>query len=193
MNIGDVDQTIQPAAVYGPINAAGKAADRFANAVISWRTTQPFISTSQLSQLTATDKNNTASQPFFGNLNQYVNNDGPTAQSDGSYWNDAATEEYFAKLYNLTTVRSRNFRVFVTGQVYIPANGSNPSASSPRPIRSITFFSSPLETRMARSRHKTARSRTQPMCIDIRVTRVSSKTRSATGSNLAMTLRRFLS
>ncbi len=26
-------------------------------------------------------------------------------------WNDAASEEYFAKLFNFATVRSRNFRV----------------------------------------------------------------------------------
>ena len=31
-------------------------------------------------------------------------------------WNDAGREELFAKIFNLATTRSRNFRVFVTGQ-----------------------------------------------------------------------------
>jgi hypothetical protein len=31
-------------------------------------------------------------------------------------WNDSAAEEVFARIFNSSTVRSRNFRVIVTGQ-----------------------------------------------------------------------------
>ncbi|PYL94031.1 MAG: hypothetical protein DMF18_11005, partial [Verrucomicrobia bacterium] len=51
-------------------------------------------------------------QPFFGNPNQY-NGSTQTAPTE---WNDPGREELFAKIYNLATTRSRNFRVFVTGQ-----------------------------------------------------------------------------
>jgi Tfp pilus assembly protein PilX len=121
------DQAIQPAAVYGPQNSI--AADTFADAVINWRQTQPFISASQLAQITATDKSGTANQPFFGNPNQWPAN-GPATQSDGGIWNDGAAEEYFAKIYNFTTVRSRNFRVFVTGQ-YVDPSVNDPSTGKP--------------------------------------------------------------
>ena len=49
---------------------------------------------------------------FFGNPNQYEN----STQTPPTEWNDPGREELFAKIYNLATTRSRNFRVFVTGQ-----------------------------------------------------------------------------
>jgi hypothetical protein len=122
----DVDQAIQPSTVYGPMKTT--VSDSFADAVITARATQPFLTTSQLAQLKATDKNGKLT-PFFGNADQWTNNDGPTVETTDNYptvqttsgsvdWNDAASEEYFGKLFNFATVRSRNFRVFVTGQVY---------------------------------------------------------------------------
>jgi len=36
--------------------------------------------------------------------------------SDNLQWNDQAAEEVFARVYNSSTVRSRNFRVHVVGQ-----------------------------------------------------------------------------
>ncbi|MEY2539816.1 MAG: hypothetical protein QOG67_3556 [Verrucomicrobiota bacterium] len=146
LNKNDVDPLIQGASagsnVYGPTSAGASisAGDAFADAVIARRTKQPFLSTSQLAQITATDKNGNKDQPFFGNPDQWLNGDGPkvettTSSSPGTTppitagtvdWNDAASEQYFAKIFNFTNVRSRNFRVFVTGQVYAPANGAQP-------------------------------------------------------------------
>ena len=80
LNSSDVDQAIKPSTVYGPISSptpSASAADRLADAIINTRKTQPFISTSQLAQLKATDKND-ASSGFFGNANQWLNGDGPT-------------------------------------------------------------------------------------------------------------------
>jgi hypothetical protein len=52
------------------------------------------------------------SQPegFFGNPHQYQ------AQTAPTEWNDGGREELFSKILDLATTRSRNFRVFVTGQ-----------------------------------------------------------------------------
>ena len=92
------DTDILPAGVrYPPYQS--KQADQFADAVIASR---PFLSTSQLSAI----KNSAAS--VFGNWTIW--------SSPVTEWNDASTEEYFAKVLLLSTVHSRNFRVFVAGQ-----------------------------------------------------------------------------
>src|SRR5204863_9811767 len=59
------------------------------------------------------------STPFFGNLAAWSG----TPQTQPGEWNDSGTEEYFAKVFPLATVRSRNFRVFVTGQA-LDKNGN---------------------------------------------------------------------
>jgi hypothetical protein len=119
LNSGDVDQAIQPSTVYGPLNT--KAADIFAGYVIAQRQKNPFISTSQLAALPGGNN-----EPFFGNLDQWpTGGGGPNGGGGPTEWNDAAAEQYFAKLYNFTTVRSRNFRVFITGQ-YVDPNRKDP-------------------------------------------------------------------
>jgi len=105
------DSAIQPSSLqpppngnglYPPSSAANVQADLFADAVINSR---PLLSTAALSAI-----KDSQGQPFFGNPNQYNNQTVPTE------WNDPGREELFAKIYNLATTRSRNFRVFVTGQ-----------------------------------------------------------------------------
>jgi hypothetical protein len=100
------DTAIQPNSLqnnfYPPTVSA--QADKFADAVINSR---PLLSTSALSAI-----RDSQGQPFFGNPNQY---NGST-QTPPTEWNDPGREELFAKIYNLATTRSRNFRVFVTGQ-----------------------------------------------------------------------------
>jgi hypothetical protein len=110
------DAGIQPPSLvsnlYPPTSAAAgsaptasvQQADRFADAVINSR---PLLSTSSLSAI-----RDSQGQPFFGNLNQYQN----STQTPPTEWNDPGREELFQKIYNLATTRSRNFRVFVTGQ-----------------------------------------------------------------------------
>ena len=107
------DSAILPAELQGNLypptgNAAQptnvQQADKFADAVINSR---PLLSTSALSAI-----RDSQGQPFFGNSNQYIG----STQPQPTEWNDAAREELFAKIYNLATTRSRNFRVFVTGQ-----------------------------------------------------------------------------
>jgi hypothetical protein len=88
--------------LYPPTSAANVQADLFTDAVINSR---PLVSTAALSAI-----KDSQGRPFFGNPNQYNNQTVPTE------WNDPGREELFAKIYNLATTRSRNFRVFVTGQ-----------------------------------------------------------------------------
>ena len=73
LNSGDVDQAIQPAAVYGP--QSSKAADLFAQYVIAQRTKQPFLSTSQLAALPGSNN-----EPFFGNADQWGSSGGPKVE-----------------------------------------------------------------------------------------------------------------
>jgi len=103
------DPAIQPSSLttsfYPP--TVSKQADLFADAVINSR---PLLSTSALSTIRVTPPGGSQPEPFFGNPHQYNN------QTQPSEWNDAGREELFAKILNLATTRSRNFRVFVTGQ-----------------------------------------------------------------------------
>jgi hypothetical protein len=103
------DTAIQPASLqnglYPP--TVSSQADLFADAVINSR---PLLSTSALSAIRVTPPNGSQPEPFFGNPDQYNNQTAPTE------WNDIGREELFAKIFNLATTRSRNFRVFVTGQ-----------------------------------------------------------------------------
>jgi hypothetical protein len=100
------DIAVQPASLqnnlYPP--TVSSQADRFADAVINSR---PLLSTAALSAI-----RDSQGQPFFGNPNQYSN----STQTQPTEWNDAGREELFSKILNLATTRSRNFRVFVTGQ-----------------------------------------------------------------------------
>jgi hypothetical protein len=109
------DTGIQPSSLqsnlYPPTSASGTSpstsvqqADRFADAVINSR---PLLSTAALSAI-----RDWQGQPFFGNPNQYQN----STQTPPTEWSDPGREELFTKIYNLATTRSRNFRVFVTGQ-----------------------------------------------------------------------------
>ena len=104
------DPAIQPPGnLYPPTGNAAQPtnvqqADKFADAVINSR---PLLSTAALSAM-----RDSQGRPFFGNPNQYEN----STQTSPTEWNDPGREELFAKIYNLATTRSRNFRVFVTGQ-----------------------------------------------------------------------------
>ncbi|PYM09168.1 MAG: hypothetical protein DMF15_06680 [Verrucomicrobia bacterium] len=103
------DTVIQPTLLqnnlYPP--TVSSQADLFADAVINSR---PLLSTAALSAIRVTPPGGSQPEPFFGNPHQYNNQTAPTE------WNDPGREELFAKIYNLATTRSRNFRIFVTGQ-----------------------------------------------------------------------------
>lgn len=85
--------------------AAQKAADVIADAIIRER---PFSSAAELAAI-----EDGAGEPIFGNRELYT-------KKDRIQWSDAAAEEVFARVYNSSTVRSRNFRVWIVGQALAP-------------------------------------------------------------------------
>jgi hypothetical protein len=102
-------------------------AEAFAQGVMRFRNKYPFYSPSQLAFI-GTDPGwpNTNSWPsgaVFGNKDSiFLNSSAPGNSSGASAtmgvtaWNDQATEEWFAKIFKLSTVYSRNFRVYVIAQ-----------------------------------------------------------------------------
>lgn len=84
-------------------------ADKIADAIINARETTAFVSTSDLAALRGS-----GSKYAFGDKDSIPNG----AQVDRS---DSAAEEIFARVYESTTVRSRNFRVWVVGQTLAPS------------------------------------------------------------------------
>ena len=106
------DPAIQPSSLqtdFGPPFSSSQA-DQFADAVIATRNQTPFLSTSQLAQI-----QDALAKPLFGNANEWN-----SSQTAPQQWTNYAATEYFSRLYDLTSVRSRNFRIFVTGQYVDP-------------------------------------------------------------------------
>lgn len=87
-----------------PPQETSTQADKLVDAIIRAR---PFISPGQVADKTRALSN----KPIFGDPTEQRNWSSTTSE-----WNDAAAEEAFARVYNSGTVRSRNFRVHVTGQ-----------------------------------------------------------------------------
>jgi len=100
--------------------------EAFAQGVMRFRAKYPFYSPSQLAFIgTATNwpnTNNWPSNAVFGNTNSIALSTAPGNTFGGSTrinvneWNDRAAEEWFAKIFKLSTTYSRNFRVYVIAQ-----------------------------------------------------------------------------
>lgn len=96
----------------------GAEADRIADAIISTRKATPFTSPSALAEVR--ESASSVANLVFGNKNLI---------SDGAKVNrsDSAAEEIFARLYEASTVRSRNYRIWVVGQA-VAATTTTPAA-----------------------------------------------------------------
>jgi hypothetical protein len=101
-------------------------AEAFAQGVMRFRAKYPFYSPSQLAFIgTATNWPNSTNWPanaVFGNTNNIslVTNsvNSLTSTSLGvTEWNDQAAEEWFSKIYGLSTTLSRNYRCYVIAQL----------------------------------------------------------------------------
>jgi hypothetical protein len=113
-----------------PANAAIPAgmAEAFAQGVMRFRSKYPFLTPSHLCFI-GTDSTwpNTATWPtnaVFGNTNAIAldssapgNNFGTSTRINVTEWNDQAAEEWFSKIYNLSTVQSDNYRVYIVAQL----------------------------------------------------------------------------
>jgi len=120
--------------------------EAFVQGVMRYRATYPFLSPSQLAFI-ATDYGTTnganhwtntwPKNAVFGNTSPTIslatnapgNTLGAVATLGGvTAWNDQAAEEWFSKIYNLSTVQSWNYRTYVVAQL-VNTNGvpSGPS------------------------------------------------------------------
>jgi hypothetical protein len=113
--------------------------EAFAQGVMRFRSVNPFLTPSQLAFI-ATDygitnpttshwTNTWPTNAVFGNTNPAIfltnapgNTLGTTASMGVTAWNDQASEEWFSKIYGLSTVQSWNYRTYVVAQL-VNTNG----------------------------------------------------------------------
>ena len=106
-----------------------READLVAKAIIRGR---PFNSPSEIASVLATDE-----KPVFGNRDILPD-------SNKVQWSDAGAEEIFARVFESSTVRSRNFRVWVIGQAIAATAPSNPNPEVLSEVRkTFTVFADP--------------------------------------------------
>jgi hypothetical protein len=120
------DTNLLPGGTNFPVPPA--MAEAFAQGVMRFRAAYPFYSPSQLAFINTTNiwTNIAAGWPsnsVFGNTNSIFldssapgNTNGASTTIGINAWNDQAAEEWFAKIFKLSTVYSRNFRVYVIAQ-----------------------------------------------------------------------------
>ena len=129
-----------PTTLYAPSSDNKTEADRLADAIIRLR---PFASPSELALVKDLDGNY-----VFGNPDRY--RPGVHLPSNTRVqWTDSAAEELFARVYEASTIRSRNFRVWVIGQAIAPAATSAGAAAAPTVLTEVrkvfTLFADPGE------------------------------------------------
>jgi len=118
---------VSPLAVSTPTKS--KQADLVAQAILRSR---PFASPSEVASILNED-----GKLLLGNRDLLP--DGNKIQ-----WSDAAAEELFGRIHESSTVRSRNFRVWVIGQSIAPTQISNSSPEVLSEVRkAFTVFSDP--------------------------------------------------
>ena len=125
-----------PALLPGGTNFSTPPAmvEAFAQGVMRFRAQYPFYSPSQLAFIgtdpTWPNTNNWPGNAVFGNTNTITlstapGNTLPSAKMDLTEWNDQAAEEWFSKIFKLSTTYSRNFRVYVIAQKATNSAGVN--------------------------------------------------------------------
>ena len=120
-----------------PALTGSKQADLLAKAIIRGR---PYVSPSEIA--TSRDEDGKVA---FGNPLLYPEFKIPSSPNMSSLqWSDAAAEEAFARVYNSSTIRSRNFRVWVVGQAVAPTATTNSSPEVLSEVRRVfTVFADP--------------------------------------------------
>jgi hypothetical protein len=117
------DQAMKPSNNYSiPTNAI----NAFVTGVTNFRAKYPFYSASQLAFIgtdAAWPNTNTwpAGAVFSTNVVQ--------GNSSNFEWNDVAAEEWFSKIYALSKVQTRNYRIYVQAQL-IRTRGTNTNVSA---------------------------------------------------------------
>jgi hypothetical protein len=111
--------------------------DLLAKAIIQGR---PFSSPSEIASALSPDGKVVCGNKFF--YPYTPNSQNPDISQ--LQWSDAAAEEVFARVYESSTVRSRNFRVWVVGQATAPTVATNTSPEVLSEVRRVfTIFADP--------------------------------------------------
>jgi len=117
-------------------------AEAFAQGVMHFRSKYPFLTTSHLSFI-GTDSAwpNTDTWPtnsVFGNTNIITldstapgNSVGGSTRINVNEWNDQAAEEWFSKIYALSSCQSHNFRIYVVAQLVATNSTGQTNAIGP--------------------------------------------------------------
>ena len=111
-----------------PVNYAipPAMAEAFAQGVMRFRSKYPFLTPSHLSFIgtgsTWPNTNNWPTNAVFGNTNAITLSATPensltTAKMSITEWNDQAAEEWFSKIYSLSSCQSHNYRIYVVAQL----------------------------------------------------------------------------
>ena len=109
--------------------ATTQEADLVADAIIRGR---PYTSTSELACATGAD-----GRQVFGNSDLYPD-------KGKVQWLDSSAEELFGRVYESSTVRSRNLRIWVVGQALSPTLPTNPAPEVlAESRRAFTVFADP--------------------------------------------------
>ncbi len=113
-------------------------ADRIANAILRARKIKPFATSASIADILDADSKSIFGKPLVSNVNQV-------------HLTDSAQEELFARIYESTTVRSRNFRIWVVGQAISPLSATAPANTKPEVLaevrRAYTVFADPGDRR----------------------------------------------
>ncbi|MEI6175733.1 MAG: hypothetical protein WCS43_02475 [Verrucomicrobiota bacterium] len=111
-------------------------ANRIADAIILTRKSKPFTSPSSIAEILDPD-----GKPAFGNKDLLPDNKGSMV-----HLSDSAAEEIFARVYESSTVRSRNFRIWVVGQAITPTTSTTAKPEVLAEVRRVfTVFADPGE------------------------------------------------
>ena len=115
-------------------------AEAFAQGVMRFRSKYPFLTPSHLSFI-GTDPswpntNNWPTNAVFGNTNLITLAPAPgntfaDARINVTAWNDQAAEEWFSKIYALSSCQSHNYRIYVVAQLVATNSSGETNAIGP--------------------------------------------------------------
>lgn len=137
---GGILLTNDPSQVPANTAIPANMAEAFAQGVMRFRSKYPFLTPSHLSFI-GTDPSwpNTANWPdnaVFGNTNLITlaaapGNTFADARINVTAWNDQAAEEWFSKIYALSSCQSHNYRIYVVAQLVATNSSGQTNAIGP--------------------------------------------------------------
>jgi hypothetical protein len=138
---GGILLTNDPAQIPASYTIPPAMAEAFAQGVMRFRSKYPFLTPSHLSFI-GTDPswpntNNWPTNSVFGNTNTIAlstapgNTFGSTTRMSITEWSDQAAEEWFSKIYALSSCQSQNYRVYVVAQLVATNSAGQTNAIGP--------------------------------------------------------------